>query len=217
MKDPVRKVGPNGYKLCKHGHERTPENVNPKSNACKECVKIGNKLWGINNPEKKDRHNKNFREANPMYATESSKRWRATNPGRVEEYGKEYRKANPEWVIEHNRNYNEKNPEYHKKYHAANPEKSIKHAHTRRAKIKGVGGELSDGLSARLMIQQKGKCRICKTKIEGGKYHRDHIYPIAKGGANSDSNIQLLCPKCNKKKGAKLPHIHAQELGMLFI
>ena len=28
----------------------------------------------------------------------------------------------------------------------------------------------------------------------------DHIVPVAKGGSNSDSTVQLLCQKCNVKK-----------------
>jgi hypothetical protein len=28
----------------------------------------------------------------------------------------------------------------------------------------------------------------------------DHIVPVARGGSNSDANVQLLCRKCNLKK-----------------
>lgn len=47
-------------------------------------------------------------------------------------------------------------------------------------------------------------CQIC------GKYmpdevglHIDHIIPINKGGKSIPSNLQVLCSKCNGKKGAK--------------
>jgi 5-methylcytosine-specific restriction endonuclease McrA len=42
-----------------------------------------------------------------------------------------------------------------------------------------------------------GRCAECKadTYLEF-----DHIIPVAKGGGNSDTNVQLLCRKCNLTK-----------------
>ena len=34
-------------------------------------------------------------------------------------------------------------------------------------------------------------------------YHVDHIRALADGGANDRTNLQLLCPTCNIKKGAR--------------
>jgi 5-methylcytosine-specific restriction endonuclease McrA len=39
--------------------------------------------------------------------------------------------------------------------------------------------------------------------------------PIIRGGSNDRGNIELLCPKCNQAKAAKLPHEFAQENGRL--
>ena len=55
----------------------------------------------------------------------------------------------------------------------------------------------------------KGKCAICgkKTAFDYGEV--DHIKPIAKGGSpTAPSNLQWLCHRCNKLKGAK--HTNAQ-------
>lgn len=55
--------------------------------------------------------------------------------------------------------------------------------------------------------RDKGRCVFCKadlTKIYsvGTKVHFDHIVPLAYGGMNCVSNLQLCCEVCNLKKGA---------------
>jgi 5-methylcytosine-specific restriction endonuclease McrA len=45
-----------------------------------------------------------------------------------------------------------------------------------------------------------GMCRYCGSAQE---LHYDHVIPWSKGGANTVSNIQLLCGPCNRAKGAK--------------
>ena len=46
-----------------------------------------------------------------------------------------------------------------------------------------------------------GKCVNCGCQ-ENLEF--DHIIPIAKGGANTYRNVQLLCERCNRQKGAKI-------------
>ena len=43
-------------------------------------------------------------------------------------------------------------------------------------------------------------CRHCK-KLNYG-LQLDHVVPIARGGDHTDSNVQLLCVTCHKKKTA---------------
>lgn len=61
---------------------------------------------------------------------------------------------------------------------------------------------MSKGLAALLLHRQEGKCVYCSVGIEA-KFNLDHIVAIAVGGKNEDSNIQLLCPTCNRKKHIK--------------
>lgn len=57
--------------------------------------------------------------------------------------------------------------------------------------------------------RDKGICVICKTDItrlvnlQNG-IHYDHIMPLAKGGMNDVTNLQILCEKCNGTKSAKM-------------
>ena len=46
-----------------------------------------------------------------------------------------------------------------------------------------------------------GHCQECGTEE---KLEFDHIIPFSKGGSNSDSNIQILCQKCNRSKSNKI-------------
>lgn len=46
-----------------------------------------------------------------------------------------------------------------------------------------------------------GCCVRCGSK-QG--LHFDHIIPVAKGGGNTEANIQILCQVCNLKKSDKI-------------
>lgn len=47
-------------------------------------------------------------------------------------------------------------------------------------------------------------CQICgKYMQDGVGLHVDHIVPVAKGGKTVPSNLQVLCSKCNGRKGAR--------------
>jgi 5-methylcytosine-specific restriction endonuclease McrA len=52
----------------------------------------------------------------------------------------------------------------------------------------------------RLFVWQRdgGKCVECGRK-ENLEF--DHIIPLAEGGSSTERNVQLLCERCNRKKG----------------
>lgn len=59
-------------------------------------------------------------------------------------------------------------------------------------------------LRQRIMLRDNYTCQKC------GKYmpdtvglHIDHIVPISKGGRSVESNLQVLCDKCNYRKGTR--------------
>jgi 5-methylcytosine-specific restriction endonuclease McrA len=49
--------------------------------------------------------------------------------------------------------------------------------------------------------RDEGKCARCGSNE---KLEYDHIIPISKGGSNTARNIELLCEKCNRSKGANI-------------
>lgn len=75
---------------------------------------------------------------------------------------------------------------------------------------------ISQAVLRRLWIKSKGRCHLCDREISvyvvGGAKgihnspafpHVDHIVPLARGGADSEENLQLLCRTCNLHKGAR--------------
>lgn len=50
------------------------------------------------------------------------------------------------------------------------------------------------------LLNENSFCAICNSKE---KLTIDHIVPIAKGGKNLESNVQVLCNKCNLLKRDK--------------
>ena len=98
--------------------------------------------------------------------------------------------------------------------YAANPEAMKIKKHKRRARLL-AGGALSRDIVERLKALQRGMCAGCGCNLSKSGQHIDHIVPLAKGGANTDDNVQLLCPPCNLAKNAKHPIDWAQENGRL--
>lgn len=82
---------------------------------------------------------------------------------------------------------------------------------------KYIGADISD----RLRERQGGRCAVCgetMTRQPDNPDARpmsravamtplfetiDHIVPLAKNGTDDESNLQLACGRCNRKKGAR--------------
>ena len=94
--------------------------------------------------------------------------------------------------------------------------KSAASNHVRRARKAKVGGSFTSAQVGTLYVRQKGLCAepTCRVALNG-KFHRDHKNPLALGGSNDISNIQLLCAPCNIRKRSKAPDIWARENGRL--
>lgn len=54
----------------------------------------------------------------------------------------------------------------------------------------------------RVFLAKDGRCEDCKNKITAalGPPQYDHVIALINGGENRESNVQLLCNGCHKKK-----------------
>jgi 5-methylcytosine-specific restriction endonuclease McrA len=108
--------------------------------------------------------------------------------------------------------YRAQHPDRIAAYKSANKDKIKAYWHKRRARQFAGGAHTPDDIN-RIRRLQKNKCAACAERLS--KTHIDHVMPLAKGGSNDPSNIQLLCPTCNLRKGAKHPVDFMQQLGRL--
>lgn len=62
---------------------------------------------------------------------------------------------------------------------------------------------MTTALREEIAIRDNYTCQICgKYMPDGVGLHIDHIVPIKKGGKSVQSNLQVLCSKCNGKKSS---------------
>ena len=147
---------------------------------CKACTLRRHALWAAKNRDVVNR---------------VSRAWNASNGAQKRALNAVYRSKNAAVINEKRR-----------AQRAADP--SIERVKTakRRALKKQNGGVLSKDIVQRLLITQKGLCACCGTPLNG-KFHLDHIMPLALGGANADFNVQLLTPSCNMRKHKLHPDV----------
>lgn len=127
-------------------------------------------------------------------------RYAANHKDRLAESQRRYRAAHPA-----------RRRESGKKWDDANKHARRLHAHTRRAR---KTGKVSRDIAQKLLRLQRGKCACCAKPLSR-KYELDHVIPLARGGAHADSNMQLLCPRCNRSKGSTDPVSFMQKRGFL--
>ena len=195
-------------KSCRNTKQKQKYHSDPVYRAT--CLAAGNKYYAGCDKEAKSRWGKEYLKLHKaeIYAT---KKKYLSNPEIAakrkvqlsEAWAKRYA-ADPQKYRDIRANYDRMHPEQHKL-----------RGQNRRAKKRGALGKLSIGLSEKLMTLQRGKCACCKTNLKISKHHLDHVMPLSRGGANEDTNIQLLCPPCNLKKHAKLPLDFMQSQGFL--
>lgn len=78
--------------------------------------------------------------------------------------------------------------------------------HKRHERRRYTGSMQTDfWLVSSLMQEQNSRCYWCCRLLIGEKFHVDHVYPRAKGGADSRENLRVSCKPCNMSKNDTLP------------
>ena len=62
-------------------------------------------------------------------------------------------------------------------------------------------GTIPDDVKMLVWDRDRGRCRKCGSNHE---LQFDHVIPISMGGASTPENLQVLCGRCNRAKGASL-------------
>ena len=171
---------------------------------CKICKNNYNIKFRAENAEKIKSYNTEWYKANAEKVKENSLAWYKSNIKKAKESRAEWYKKNSETAKLNSIAWSKLNPQARKISRQ-----------NRRARKLLVGGKLSKGIISSLLKLQRGLCACCKTNLSKTNIHQDHIMPLARGGMNIDSNIQLLCQKCNLSKGAKHPIDFMQSRGFL--
>jgi hypothetical protein len=76
-----------------------------------------------------------------------------------------------------------------------------------RNSIAGQRALMTSSLRERIKIRDGFACKICGLSSATEKnllLEIDHVIPLSKGGITSEENLQTLCWKCNRSKGAKI-------------
>jgi 5-methylcytosine-specific restriction endonuclease McrA len=64
--------------------------------------------------------------------------------------------------------------------------------------------KMTTSMRFKILKRDQYRCQICgASQQDGAKVHIDHIVPVAKGGQTIESNLHVLCDRCNLGKGIK--------------
>lgn len=64
-----------------------------------------------------------------------------------------------------------------------------------------------------ILIRDRYVCQYCGKPLKSHEITLDHIVPKSRGGESNWENLATCCPRCNVKKGSKLP----EEAGLKLI
>jgi 5-methylcytosine-specific restriction endonuclease McrA len=187
-------------KPCKHGHA-DPRRIH--NDMCMGCIRVGGRKWYAQNTAYKLQKSRDAYEKNKENVLARTGLYYQNNKEKYKTLIKEWAKQHPDKMYEYARKWRQKNPTVVAAWNRAN--------HAKRQNSYGTHSHL-DVLDR--LKWQGGRCAVC-CGVLSGKFEVDHYIPLAKGGHNNPSNLQLLCKSCNRRKHAKDPIVFYQSQGFL--
>ena len=72
---------------------------------------------------------------------------------------------------------------------------------TETKKLRSISRVISREVQFKVIRRDNNTCQICSKTVLDKDIQFDHIIPWSKGGSSDESNIRILCPECNRKRG----------------
>ena len=167
---------------------RDKSRVDGLSYICKECDKKKAKNWASKegSADKRRQSEKKRYWNNPEKYRDKNRKFRAENQSSIRSYRKGYYEKNRDSQLAKSKIYRENNPGY---FAAA----------TRKRKAMKLAQTPDMNKAEWVEIESM----YLYNQIMPGKWHVDHIQPLAEGGLHHPSNLQILSEHDNCSKGAR--------------
>jgi hypothetical protein len=90
---------------------------------------------------------------------------------------------------------------------------------TETKELRNISRSIPRPVQFRVLKRENQICSVCGNPVQDGDIHFDHIIPFSKGGSSDESNIRLLCDRCNQSRSDRYEaeylvssfHEHTQE------
>jgi 5-methylcytosine-specific restriction endonuclease McrA len=180
-------------KPCRRcGGEKPPGERRKLCDSCREIAAVEEQEkarqrardWYAANAERQNERTRRRLASEPEFAAANvarARQWRDDNPQRAAELDTRHRK---QWRAENRDRYLELAQRYRARKQA---------------------GFIEDVSPLVVLERHDGVCGICGGDVDPFRFDVDHIVPLSEDGEHSYSNTQPAHPRCNYRKGAKVP------------
>jgi 5-methylcytosine-specific restriction endonuclease McrA len=186
-------------------HRRGPGKLR---NECITCWRKKCAAYQLEHRDGANARNRAYITRNPDRRKASTAAYKRRNPETVRADARLYAKRHPELVRQRKAASRAANPEKARQafrsWAARNPERILANLARRRARQMGASGSFTAEDVRRQHERQAGRCWWCGEPLNG-RFHRDHLIPLSRGGSNEASNLVLAHPFCNISKKDKMP------------